>query len=165
MGQRQRQEYSAEFKNAIIEKILNRGPRTISEICSEAGVKYSTVDNWIRRDKSEGMKKQKKIKSWNPEEKLQALMETSSLSEFELGVYLRSQGLFSSQLEAWKKEFLSSVVSDRKIKVVKDERDQKIKSLEQEILRKDKALAEATALLILQKKVNLIWGNSDEDEK
>lgn len=46
-----------------------------------------------------------------------------------------------------------------------DERDEKIKDLERELRRKDKALAEASALLILQKKIDLIWGNKGEDEK
>ena len=42
--------------------------------------------------------------------------------------------------------------------------DQKqIKQLKQEIKRKDKALAEAAAILILRKKLNALWGE-DEDE-
>jgi len=56
------------------------------------------------------------------------------------------------------------MASMKKSRSKKDERDEKIKKLEREILRKDKALAEASALLILQKKVNLIWGDNDEDE-
>jgi transposase len=99
------------------------------------------------------------------EQKLKVLMETAALSESELGAYLRKAGLFSQQLDEWKAEFLWSMKSLKKPKPVKDHRDEKIRSLEREILRKDKALAEASALLILQKKVNLIWGNSDEDEK
>ena len=69
------------------------------------------------------------------------------------------------KIEDWKKEFLSSMVVSRQPKIKKDERDKKIKTLEREILRKDKALAEAAALIILQKKVNLLWGNQDEGEK
>ncbi|MBK7961775.1 MAG: transposase [Bdellovibrionales bacterium] len=87
------------------------------------------------------------------------------MSEADLGAYLRREGLYTHNLEEWKAEFISIVNSSKKKKKVKDERDKKIKNLERDLLRKDKALAEASALLILQKKVNLIWGTDDEDEK
>ena len=139
----------------------------MAEICDEEGVKYSTADNWVRkrkRDMSIDMKKPKSSAKYSAEQKLKILIDTGSLSEAELGAYLRKEGLFSAQLDEWKKEFLLSVSSIKKPKKSKDARDQKIKSLEREILRKDKALAEASALLILQKKVSLIWGNNDEGE-
>jgi len=107
---------------------------------------------------------QKSSSKYSAEQKLKILIDTGSLNEAELGAYLRKEGLFSTQLDVWKKDFLLSVSSLKKPKKSKDERDQKIKSLEREILRKDKALAEASALLILQKKVSLIWGKSDEGE-
>jgi transposase len=163
----ERQSYSREFKDAIRAKILNRGNRSVAEVCEEEGVSHRTAANWIRPHvKPEAMKKQKNSSQWNPEQKLKALMETASLSEAELGAYLRKEGIFSHQLDEWKSEFLSLMVASYKPKYTKkDDRDQKIKTLEKEILRKDKALAEATALLILQKKVNLIWGNKDEDDE
>lgn len=161
-----RESYSKEFKDSVRAKILSRGNRTIAEVCEEAGVGKSTAINWIKnRGNSSDMKKQKGSQKWSAEQKLKVLIETASLSEAELGSYLRREGLFSSQLDEWKNEFILSLTSSsKKSKFGKDERDQKIKSLEKEVLRKDKALAEATALLILQKKVNLIWGNKDEDD-
>jgi transposase len=162
----QRQSYSKEFKDSVRSKILSRGNRTIAEICEEAGVATAAASNWIRQyGSSSGMKKQKSSSQWNPEQKLKALIETASLSEAELGTYLRKEGLFSAQLDDWRSEFLSSMTSQRKLKnPKKDERDKKIVLLEREILRKDKALAEAAALLILQKKVHLLWGIKNEDE-
>lgn len=162
----QRQSFTCEFKDRVTARILSRGSRTVAEICEEEGVISSTAANWLSlRAKPSAMKKDKNSYKWNPEKKLKALLETASLTESELGTYLRKEGLFSSQLDEWKKEFLTSMTVAQKSKPAKDDRDQKIKSLEKEILRKDKALAEASALLILQKKVNLIWGHSDEDEK
>ena len=162
----QRQSYSKEFKDAIRAKILNRGSRSVADVCEAEGIGLSTCANWIRpRVNSSAMKKSKNSHKWNPEQKLKALIETAALSEAELGVYLRREGIFSAQLDEWRKEILSSMTESRKSKFAKDDRDQRIKVLEREILRKDRALAEASALLILQKKVNLIWGHSDEDEK
>jgi len=37
--------------------------------------------------------------------------------------------------------------------------------LKKELRRKDKALAETAALLVLQKKVRAIWGNDEDDSQ
>ncbi len=153
------------FKESVVEKILNRGSRTVLSICESQGVGLSTGARWVQNHgTSMGMKKQKSSLDWSAAEKLKALTDTANLSESELGMYVRKEGLYTHNLSEWRTEVLSSL-NIKKTSLKKDERDQKIKSLEREILRKDKALAEASALLILQKKVNLIWGNKDEDEK
>ena len=94
------------------------------------------------------------------EDKLIPLYIYRSLAENELGLYLRREGLYSHQITAWRAEVLEHFATRPTPK--KDARDETIRQLEREILRKDKALAEASALLILQKKVDLIWGNRDE---
>lgn len=100
---------------------------------------------------------------WTPEAKFKAVLETASLVDTELGHYLRKEGLYSNQITDWRTQFVENF--EPKVKLKRDERDDKIRILEREILRKDKALAEASALLILEKKVALIWGKSDEDER
>jgi transposase len=163
---RERQSYSDEFKDAIRLKILNRNGKSMHEVCEEEGVKYSTAFNWVHgRVKTGDMKKQKSTGKFSAEQKLKILIDTGALTEAELGVYLRTQGLYAAQLIEWKKDFLSSRAEPKRMNAKKDTRDQKIKALEKNLRRKDKALAEASALLILQKKVNLIWGESDEDDE
>ena len=100
---------------------------------------------------------------WTPEAKLKAVFDTTNLADTELGHYLRKEGLYSNQVTGWRSDIIEGLALKPTFK--RDERDDKIRGLEREILRKDKALAEASALLILQKKVSLIWGNSDADEK
>jgi hypothetical protein len=118
--------------------------------------------NWLRSAKMLPMLKKTESKKWTSKEKLRVISESLSLSEEETGILLRKEGLHSYQLEEWKAQILVSLAP--KLKRVKstDERDEQIKRLEQEVLRKDKALAEASALLILQKKVNLIWGGEEK---
>ncbi len=162
---RSRKNYSQEFKSAIITKVLNRGERSARQICEEEGINGSTVANWMQaRVKVLGMTKEIS-KNWSPENKLKAISESYGLTGEVLGEYLRKEGLHSHNLEEWSKDFISSLTVKRKNASKKDERDVQIKNLEREVLRKDKALAEASALLILQKKVNLIWGNNEGDEK
>lgn len=162
-----RQSFSREFKDSIVSKIMNRGDRTVEEICDREGVGKSTAANWLRdRANVAGMAKQKASKKWTPEAKLKAIVDTQSMSEEDLGLYLRREGLHSNELKEWRDEVIKGLEPiARKSASKKDERDEKIKSLEREIRRKDKALAEASALLILQKKIDLIWGSKDEDEK
>lgn len=162
----QRKIYTKELKDSVISKILMRGSKTKTEICNEAGVSLSTASKWLHSgDIVSGMKKNNYSKKWTSEQKLISLIETGSLSEPELGVYLRKEGLYSNQLTEWKSEILASMSATKASKLVKDERDIKIKNLEREIMRKDKALAEASALLILKKKADLIWGTKSEDEE
>ena len=150
----------------MISKAMLRGDRSINSIMQEAGVPVGTGFGWIRkRGMTSEMKKKSGSTRRSGKEKLKTLIETGSLSEADLGVYHRREGLFSHDLEEWKAEFISIADSCQKPKHIKDDRDQKIKELERDLLRKDKALSEASALLILQKKVNLIWGSQEEDEK
>ena len=101
--------------------------------------------------------------TWTAEAKLKALVETAGLAETELGLYLRREGLYATQITEWRADVIAHFVTRPTPK--KDARDETIRLLEREILRKDKALAEASALLILQKKVELIWGNKHEAAK
>lgn len=164
---RVRQSYSNEFKAAIVAKIVSRGNLTIEEVCEREGVQRSAAGNWLRAYASvSAMKKQKTAKSWSAEEKLKAINETHAMSEEDLGVYLRREGLHSHQLKEWREEVIKGLAPGaRKTSSKKDERDSKIKDLERELRRKDKALANASALLILQKKIDLIWGTKKEDDE
>ena len=164
---RVRQNYSQEFKDSVVVKILNRGERTIDEVCSEVGVLKTSARNWIKASAMVPSKSPKDSKGrrmkWTPEAKFKAILETEKLVDTELGHYLRKEGLYSNQVVEWRAEMMKNLALQPKFK--RDERDDKIRILEREILRKDKALAEASALLILEKKVALIWGRSAEDEK
>ena len=164
MGATQR--YNQEFRDAIVKKLLSRGSKTIEEFCNENNLAYSTVTKWQRQCANVSDVKSKKNKSkYSAEKVLQIISETYSLSEEELGVYLRTNGLHSNQIAEWKKSFISSM-NQPKVQVnKKDERDWKIIELEKNLKRKDAALAEASALLILQKKIQLIWPLKKEDEE
>ena len=135
----------------------------MTSICEEAGVVKSTAMSWVARCGKVTSKKVGGRMKWNGETKLKAVVETVGLAETDLGNYLRKEGLYSNQVTEWRAEIIEHF--ETKPRFPKDERDDIIKALEREILRKDKALAEASALLILQKKVDLIWGNRGEDGK
>ena len=159
--------HSVEFKKSAVQKYLNRGNRSVIEILDEIGIASPTIYLW--RDQFanvQDMKKSSKPQNRSVQEKIKALTEYDSLSEEKRGEYLRKNGLHEENLTEWKKQLEEAFIPKNKIS--QEQKDlaaeqKKNKQLEREIRRKDKALAEVSALLILKKKADLIWG-SEEDE-
>lgn len=163
MGARQR--FSKEFKEAIVKKLINRGNQTIAGFCSENNVAISTVSKWQSECANVSEMRNKKNKhKYSAEKILKIISETYSLNEEELGIYLRKNGLHSNQLTEWRSGILTSMNQPKVNLLKKDERDLKIKDLEKNLRKKDAALAEVSALLILQKKAHLLWPSPEEDE-
>jgi transposase len=161
--------YTEAFKDAMVVKMTVPGGVSASVLSKETGVSQPTLSKWKKsRARVDGMsntKNKKRPQDWSAEEKLKAIEAKAKLSEEELGLYLRREGLHFSHLEQWRAELVESLKRDRKNpKRFVSEDKKKIKELEREVRRKDKALAEATALLILKKKAALIWGEVEEDE-
>jgi len=144
-----------------VTQILTRGDRTITSVCEEAGVSRSTATKWVQRwGTVTTHPTQRGHMKWTAEAKLKALVETAGLAENELGLYLRGEGLSSHQIMAWRAEGIAYF--ETRPTCAKNARDATIRQLEREILRKDKALAEASARRILQQKVDVIWGSRHE---
>ena len=104
---------------------------------------------------------------WTPERRFSVVLETATLSEMELADYCRRMGLFVEQVKEWrmisiKAHEMKMTENLRADKVLRETRS-RLRELEKELLRKDKALAEAAALLMLREKFNALWDNSEED--
>ena len=104
--------------------------------------------------------KERRPQDWTAEEKLNAILEYEKLNEEERGKYLRERGLHSIHIERWKEAIIEGLKSSKLNK--KDSREKRIKELEKELRRKDKALAETAALLVLKKKAQDIWGEPED---
>ncbi len=96
------------------------------------------------------------------EGRLAAVLEASKLSEEELGVWLRTQGLHGAQLDEWRAAMLAGLQSNGAAARSTGTQARRVKELERELRRKDRALAEAAALLILQKKLHNLLGDADD---
>jgi transposase-like protein len=106
-------------------------------------------------------KKEKRPEDWTAAEKLAAVLEASRLGDAELGEFLRREGLHEAQLTQWRQAALDALSGAKPSRAPSEGR--RVRELEKEVQRKDKALAEAAALLVLQKKVRAIWGDGDDD--
>lgn len=159
--------YSEKVKASMIRKLLTRPGLSAVALAQETGIPQQTLSRWLRE--SAIMKRQgevmesKRPKDWTAIGKFNAVIDYSKLNPTEQGAFLRTQGLHSAQIEIWKQEMLSNLNSGVNRKSKKDIRDIRIKELEKEIQKKDKALAETAAMLILKKKAQEIWGDPEED--
>jgi hypothetical protein len=102
-------------------------------------------------------------RDWPLERKLRVVLEALSLSDQELGVFLRREGLHEAQLEEMRTAIEAAFSAQKKSPSKKKSSDtKKIKKLEKELHRKDKALAEVTALLVLKKKLEAYFSGDEE---
>lgn len=160
--------YPIEMKQAVIKKVL-MGGKPIHEIATEAGIGRSTLRYWLKSYRKDGniqlTQKEKRPQDWTAEERINALIETGAMIEEERVAWCRKKGLFTHHLEQWKKDAITSLslkkdpVKSRGIMRLQKENA----ALKRELGRKEKALAETAALLVLKKKADSIWGEPKDD--
>jgi UDP:flavonoid glycosyltransferase YjiC (YdhE family) len=102
----------------------------------------------------------KRPQDWTAMERAKLVLETAGLTEQELGELLRSRGVHREQLEEWRSSLEDALAHPRSRSSGEAKR---IRELEREVAYKDKALAETAALLVLQKKLQLLFP-ADEDD-
>lgn len=171
--------FTQSFKIQAVEKALNVD-RIVSlkVLANNLDIGYSTLQTWIRQSKSpefemhketelkntNSMSKEKRPQDWTQEEKLNMVISCATLSEEKISQLCRQQGLYPHHVNQWRDNLLigntqnDKVKSQGEMKTLRSENN----ALKRELRRKEKALAETAALLVLQKKVHEIWG-SDED--
>jgi len=145
-------------------------PISVPQLSKDTGVADVTLYKWRNQYRNKGIAvpaDNSKPENWSAEDKLAVVVETMALNQADLGEYGRSKGLYPEQIEQWKQAALTGYQSHVQIerhKTSQHKKDlQKIKKLEAELRRKEKALAETAALLVLSKKCQAIWGESEED--
>ena len=158
--------YSDAFKEAMVQKMSGPDAKSATTLAEEVNVPQSTLSRWLRdygRFGSTGgeMSAKKRPQNWAAEEKIRAVLEYEGMDEQARGRYLREHGLYSVEIKRWYEDIMAAL--NKKAKKG-DPKDRRIKQLEAELRRKEKALAETAALLVLKKKAQEIWGEN-EDEK
>ena len=161
--------YSEERKSAILKKLLPPNNRSVPDVAREEGISEQTLYNWRKTLRDKGLPvpgNEQKSEKWPAESKFAVVVETAVLSEAELSEYCRKNGLYPQQVKEWKQACISGADQtdrrkDQENKQSKQER-KLIQSLEKELRRKDKALAEAAALLVLSKKLDAFYGIDTE---
>lgn len=159
-----------ERKEAILKKMLPPLSVSVAKLAREEGVCEKTLYHWRNQLKSQGQivpSTSQKPDEWSGEAKLAVVIETEPLSAIEISQYCREKGLLVEQVKAWRNACILGSAAEpmRAVAQNKQSREDKkrIKQLEYELNRKEKALAEAAALLVLRKKLRAYYGEEDED--
>jgi len=163
----------------MVQRILEPGGPTLCALAEETGVNRKTLWRW-RCEATMEVKRGSDVKSnasispsraVRPDdlpatEKLRLVKEAAEPSENELVEFLRRHGLHEAQLAEWRRAVeeasLAALQKPKKRRRENSPEAKKLRELERELGRKDKALAEVTALLALKKKLELILGDEDE---
>lgn len=164
--------FTQEFKVQSVKKALSKRPeQTLKYIADDLGVGYSTLQTWIRLAKHNKLEKPEKIMSkeqspqdWNKTQRFEAIIHCHGMNEAQISSYCRTNGIYPHHIKAWKMEFLSD---NQGIESLSRQEQKKLKQenrrLHKELNRKDKALSETAALLVLSKKCQAIWGEKEVD--
>lgn len=156
---------SPERKASTLAKLLPPYNMTVAAVAQMEGISEATLYNWRNQAKTEGKPvpgADKNSQQWPAEARLAVIVETATLSEAEIAEYCRKKGLYPAQIIQWKQVFLQIPSVDGKAALKQSQKENK--QLKKELLRKDKALAEAAAILVLRKKLSDYYGETDEDD-
>ena len=165
--------YSDAVKADVRRRMSPPNRQSVVEIARELGIHAITLYKWRKAWRLQGgvvPASEKEAESWSAADKFTVVLETAGLNATELGGYCRERGLYPEQVDRWRKAAQDAnaqpflTMADQKDLQKRHQEDQReIKRLQQELRRKDKALAEAAALLIASKKIQAYWGEGGED--
>ena len=162
--------YPAKRKAAILQKMLPPNNKPIAQLAKEEGIAQGTLCSWRAEARAKGKLMPDgdlSPKGWASVDKFAAVLETAALNESELSVYCRKRGLYPNQIKQWRIACEQANDWDRaqnkRLQDTTRNADKKIKALEKELTRKEKALAETAALLVLRKKAQAIWEESEDE--
>lgn len=160
-------QYPKELKESIVARMLPPNNFSIPELIQETGIPKDTLYTWrSKARKGNPPARPKAHKGLSSEDKFNIVLETASLNEVEISEYCRHKGLFPQQIDAWRKTCRQAhdPLAPKADRTVIRSQKKEIKLLKKELLRKEKALAETAALLVLQKKIRFLWEDPEVEK-
>ena len=154
--------YGQAYKNRVVARLLPPESATIDLVSREVGVSVTTLERW-RADALANGSAGGGSQRWTAAARLQAVIVTAAMDEATRSAWCREQGLYPAELDAWKRDAIAGLGEPRASSAAEAREDRRrVKELERELHRKDKALAETAALLVLRKKLAAVF-HQDED--
>ena len=163
--------YSAAFKAKVLQRMLSPNAPAMLTLSRELGVPEGTLYRWRNAATLGAVPKRHDDRGSSPtpppssertaEQKLALVLEAAAIPDAELGEFLRRKGIHAAQLREWREQALAGLGGKPQRKAAADDA-RRLRELERELKRKDKALAETAALLVLKKKAQAIWGDEDD---
>jgi transposase-like protein len=161
--------YSKEQKEAIVKRMMPPNNESVANISKEEGITEVTLYKWRKEAREAGVATPgngQTSDKWSSQDKFLIVMESFAMNETELAEYCRKKGLYREQIESWRTACLQAngqvFDQSKQLNGALKEEQKRAKQLEKDLQKKEKALAEAAALLLLRKKAQAIWGDDEE---
>ncbi len=154
--------YSEAVKADVRKRMSPPQRQSVARISEELGIHVMTLYKWRKAWRLQGEvvpASEKEPEGWSAADKFTVVLETAGLNATELSAYCRQKGLYPEQVDRWRQA--SQDANEKPVLTMKEQKEleklraqdqREIKQLKQELRRKEKALAEAAALLMLRKK-------------
>ena len=161
--------YSTERRAAVLKKLEPPNAVPLRQLAKEEGISEATLHAWRRDARGKGRllpDADAGPEGWSSRDKFAAVVETAALNEADLAAYCRQRGLYAEQIQTWRAACEQANdwerASTQRLGQATREERKRIQALERDLARKEKALAEAAALLVLRKNAAAIWGDGED---
>jgi len=148
--------YGQAFKDRAVARLLAPESATLEVVAREVGIGVDALQRWLDAARSTPARG----RAWSAGARLDAVIVTAALAEAGKSAWCRQQSLYPAELDKWRASAVAALAEPEEARASPQatRADRlRIKELERELLRKDRALAETAALLVLSKKVTAIF--------
>ena len=139
--------YGQEFKDRAVARLLPPESASVDAVSREIGVSVATLERW----RSDALSMPGRAPAWTAAARLEAVLTTAAMDEAARSAWCREHGVYPQDLENWKVAATQALASPGKVGTPKSAKEERRRIKERELRRKDKALSEAAALLVLSK--------------
>jgi transposase len=154
--------YGQKVKDAVVARLLPPESASLEAVSQKVGISVATLERW-RAAGLAANDGNSSSRQWTPAARLEAVIATAAMDEATRSAWCREHGLYPADLDRWKQGALGGLGEPRDDGATEAKQDQRwIKELERDLHRKDKALAETAALLVLSKKLSAIFRNGED---
>ena len=152
--------YGEAFRNRVVARLLPPESANMGAVAKEIGVSVQTLERWLEDAQS----RPTRGRVWTASARLDAVITAAALDEAGKSAWCREHGVYPAELEKWRLSATTALTEPEEARASPQATRQdkkRIKELERELLRKDRALAETAALLVLSKKVAAIFNKGE----
>lgn len=152
--------YGRQFKERVVARLLPPESSPVEEVSNKVGIGVATLQRWRAEILADAADNQPR--RWTPAARLEAVIATAALDETARGAWCREHGVFPTALDAWKRDAIAGLGEPAGDDRATKHGQRRVRELERELRRKDKALAETAALLVLSKKLQAIFHEGED---
>ena len=152
--------YGEAFRNRAVARLLPPESAQVGVVSQEIGVSVQTLERW----REDAQSRPARGRAWTARARLEAVITTAAMNEAAKSAWCREHGVYPAELDKWRASATAALAEPEEARASPQATRQdkkRIKELERELLRKDRALAETAALLVLSKKVAAIFNKGE----